>query len=178
MAKKGNGHDKGNDRDMDRMVHEIDSTRREASQTIHEIKTEAKLEGEKLKSEIKHKLAQTSDKVGSKMRAAVVRSKSSGRRSLSKLEEERFKSLLFIGAGLITAGLILTLGSMVMRKKTEAAEYERSAEADQMTEQLEKIRMEAEADRMNRAIITPSEYEDEIAEETAFRLKDLDTTPL
>jgi hypothetical protein len=84
--------------DMDRLECEIGSTRREASETIRDLKTEARRKSEKMKAEAKAAFTST----GEKIKSAVSGAQSFGRKAAVKIS----KPGLYVGIGLMTAGFL------------------------------------------------------------------------
>ena len=138
---------------VDRIECEIGSTRRQASETIRNLKTEARKEGQKMKAKAKATWTQTEDKVKSRVNDV----QSFGRQTLNHTN----KTGLYAGLALMAAGFVTALIAVLYGRAEHEIGSDPRAASEAATESLQQIKREAEVDHTDKVIFRPAEFQEE-----------------
>ncbi len=139
--------------DIARIECEIGSTRRQTSETIRNLKTETRKEGEKIKAQAKAAWTRTEDK----LKSQVSDVQSFGRNALNNSS----KTGLYIGLGLMAAGFMTAAITVLYGRSHHENGSNPESDSEAATESLQKIKQEADADNSDKIIITPAEFQKE-----------------
>ncbi|MFO7964033.1 MAG: hypothetical protein R6U50_08955 [Desulfobacterales bacterium] len=145
--------------EINRLEGEIDAARKEASHTIQDIKTEADIEKERINAKVRDTLKQTGGKIksaGSRSRDYLRRSKTQGQRHLQNSR----KTGLYVGAGLMTAGLITGMAGILAKRRAGKTASIPSGPED-IADHLQEIEEEAKLDEQGQTVIKPVGFEEE-----------------
>ncbi|MFZ1200780.1 MAG: hypothetical protein WAO07_11480, partial [Desulfobacterales bacterium] len=141
---------------VDRLADNVDNLREKASETIRELKTEAKSTGEKIKMKAREAASQTGAKIKGTADAVI-------HNEYPADADTATRTAMYVGVSLVAAGLVIGVAALLYGKSEKREPSRTATTPDEVTDTLARARAEAADTKKSNVIVTPQEYAQEEA---------------